>query len=84
MVICDANTLLIPPTLKIGAMASPYKPFRIPSSDAVAIALTALPPAPKTPTTANCEAPEKVSSESAQLCATVKPFATAAAPKATP
>jgi hypothetical protein len=37
-----------------------------------------------TPTTANCDAPEKVSSESKQLCRTENPFATAAAPKATP
>jgi hypothetical protein len=34
--------------------------------------------------TANCDAPEKVSKESKQLCRTENPLATAAAPKATP
>ena len=34
-------------------MRSPYKPFRIPSNDAVAIPESALPPDPITPTTAN-------------------------------
>jgi hypothetical protein len=65
-------------------MRTPYKPFRIPNSEAVAIPLIALPPDPMTPITANCEAPEKVRSESKQLCKTVNPFATAAAPNATP
>ena len=65
-------------------MITPYKPLRIPSSEAVAIPLKAVPPAPNTPTTANWDAPEKVSNESKQLCRTVKPLATAAAPKATP
>ena len=45
-------------------MITPYKAFRTPSNDAVAIALMADPPAPITPMTANCDAPENVSSES--------------------
>jgi hypothetical protein len=65
-------------------MITPYKPFRTPSSDAVAIALTGFPPAPRTPTAANCEAPEKVKREIKQLCRTENPLATEAAPKATP
>jgi hypothetical protein len=65
-------------------MSTPYKPFRLPSNEAVAIALSALPPDPITPITANCEAPEKVKRESKQLCKTLNPFATAAAPNATP
>jgi len=65
-------------------MSTPYKPFRIPNNEAVAIPLIALPPAPITPITANCEAPEKVSNESKQLCRTLKPLATDAAPNATP
>jgi hypothetical protein len=65
-------------------MRTPYKPFRNPNNEAVAIPLIALPPAPITPITANCEAPEKVRSESKQLCTTLNPLATAAAPKATP
>ena len=65
-------------------MITPYSPLRTPSREAVAIALIGFPPAPITPTTANCEAPEKVRSESRQLCRTLNPFATAAAPKATP
>ena len=48
-------------------MITPYRAFRTPKSDAVAIALIADPPAPMTPMTANCEAPENVSSESKQL-----------------
>jgi len=63
---------------------TPYSAFLIPSKEAVAIPLSADPPAPTTPMTANCDAPEKVSNEIKQLCKTVKPFATAAAPKATP
>ena len=73
-----------PVTFNLGAMITPYKPFRTPRSEAVAIPLNALPPAPKTPMTANCEAPEKVSSDSKQLCSTENPLATAAAPKAVP
>jgi len=46
---------------------TPYKALRTPSNDAVAIPLIADPPAPRTPITANCEAPEKVSNESKQL-----------------
>jgi hypothetical protein len=65
-------------------MMTPYSAFLIPSKEAVAIPLIADPPAPTTPMTANCDAPEKVSNESKQLCKTVKPLATAAAPNATP
>ena len=36
-----------------------------------------LPPAPSTPTTANCVAPVKTSSDIAQVCATLSPAATA-------
>ncbi|CAB4532792.1 unannotated protein [freshwater metagenome] len=57
---------LKPLTFNRGAMMTPYKPLRTPRSDAVAIPLKALPPAPNTPTTANCEAPEKVSSDNKQ------------------
>jgi hypothetical protein len=42
------------------------------------------PPAPTTPMTANCDAPENVSSDKRQAWITEKPLATAAAPKATP
>jgi len=56
----------------------------VPSSEAVAVALNAVPPEPITPTSANCEAPEKVRSEMRQLCRTEKPAATLAAPKAMP
>jgi len=48
------------------------------------MALIELPPAPITPTTANCDAPENVSKDKRQACNTEKPFATAAAPNATP
>ena len=58
--------------------------FLVPKSDAVAIAEIAVPPAPITPETANCEAPENVSSESRQVCRTEKPAAILAAPKAVP
>jgi hypothetical protein len=81
---CAATNRLNPRTLRIGAISTPYKPFRNPNSEAVAIPLIALPPAPITPITANCEAPEKVKRESKQLCKTLNPFATAAAPNATP
>ena len=84
IVICAAITLLKPLTFNRGAMITPYKPFRIPSSEAVAIPLIALPPAPITPTTANWEAPENVRRDKRQLCTTEKPLATAAAPNATP
>ena len=81
---CAANIRRNPFTFKTGAILSPYKVFRTPSKEAVAIALSALPPAPNTPTTANCDAPVKVRSESKQLCKTEKPAATEAAPKAIP
>ncbi len=48
------------------------------------MALIALPPAPITPTTANCDAPENVSKDNRQAWSTENPFATAAAPNATP
>lgn len=50
----------------------------------MAIPDKALPPEPITPTIANCEAPEKVSNESRQVCSTENPAATLAAPKAMP
>jgi hypothetical protein len=65
-------------------MITPYTPFRIPSRDAVAIPLNAPPPAPRTPITANCDAPENVRSDNKHVCRSEKPFATAAAPKAVP
>ena len=74
----------MPRTFKTGAMRNPYKVLRTPSSDAVAIPLSALPPAPRTPTTANCDAPVNVRRESKQDCRTVKPAATEAAPNAMP
>jgi hypothetical protein len=67
-----------------GANRNPYNIFRIPKSEAVVTALTTDPPAPITPTRANCDAPEKVRSEIRQLCKTLKPAATLAAPKANP
>lgn len=48
------------------------------------MAVIGLPPDPITPTTANCEAPENMSKDKRQACSTEKPFATAAAPNATP
>jgi len=75
---------LNPFTFNRGAMITPYKPFRIPSKDAVAIPLIAPPPAPRTPITANCDAPENVRSDNKHVCTSEKPFATAAAPKAVP
>ncbi len=48
------------------------------------MALKAEPPAPITPTTANCDAPEKRSRESKQVCKTENPEAIEAAPKAAP
>jgi len=73
-----------PCSLRIGARRSPYRPFRVPSRVEVAIALIGVPPAAITPTTANCEAPEKSRSESRQVCRTEKFAATAAAPNALP
>jgi len=79
-----ATNLFNPRTLSMGAISTPYKPFRIPSNEAVVMPLIAPPPAPITPITANCDAPEKVKRESKQLCRTLNPLATAAAPNATP
>ena len=73
-----------PRTLRMGAIRNPYKPLRIPRSDAVAIPERALPPAPITPTTANCDAPENVRSESAHVCRIENPAAIPAAPNAIP
>jgi hypothetical protein len=56
-------------------MITPYTPFRIPSRDAVAIPLNAPPPAPRTPITANCDAPENVRSDNKHVCRSEKPFA---------
>ena len=75
---------LNPFTFNLGAIITPYTPFRIPSRDAVAIPLNAPPPAPRTPITANCDAPENVRSDNKHVCRSEKPFATAAAPKAVP
>ena len=77
-------TLFTPRTLRIGAIRNPYKPFRIPRRDAVAIPEIALPPAPITPTIANCDAPEKVNSESRQVWRSENPAAILAAPNAVP
>jgi len=76
--------LLIPVTFKIGASCKPYNAFLNPSKVAVAIALSAEPPAPIIPTTANCDAPEKSSKDKRQVCKTEKPAVTPAAPKAAP
>ena len=84
MVICAANIRRNPFTFKTGAILRPYKVFRTPNKDAVAIPVSALPPAPNTPTTANCDAPEKVRSERRQVCRIENPAATPAAPKAVP
>jgi hypothetical protein len=65
-------------------MMTPYKALRTPKRDAVAIPLIAEPPAPMTPMTANCDAPENVRSDRRQLWRTENPLATDAAPKATP
>ena len=65
-------------------MRNPYSPLRNPRRVAVAIALIALPPAPITPITANCDAPEKVKRESKLVCTTENPAAMLAAPKAAP
>ena len=58
--------------------------LRKPIREAVAIPAIAVPPAPSTPITANCEAPVKVKRLSKQACSTENPEATAAAPKAVP
>ncbi|CAB5036161.1 unannotated protein [freshwater metagenome] len=47
-------------------------------------ALSALPPAPRTPTTANCDAPVKANRDKTQACSTERSASTAAAPKAIP
>ena len=48
------------------------------------MAASALPPAPRTPTSANCEAPVNISSDIVDACQTFSPAATAAAPNAAP
>ena len=53
IVTCAAINLLYPRTLRIGAISTPYKPFRIPNNEAVVMPLIAPPPAPITPITAN-------------------------------
>lgn len=84
MVMWAANIRLIPLTLIIGAIRSPYSPLRKPRRVAVAIPDRALPPDPITPTSANWDAPEKVSRESRHVCKIENPAATPAAPKAMP
>ena len=42
------------------------------------------PPAPRTPTSANCDAPVNIASERKHACAAENPDVTAAAPKASP
>ncbi len=58
--------------------------LRVPSSSALATAATALPPAPSTPTSANCDAPVNSSSDSTQACSVDSPAVTAAAPNDSP
>ena len=67
-----------------GAIATPYSALRAPSSPAVAAAATPVPPAPMTPTKANCDPPVNISRLSAQACHTLSPAATASAPNDTP
>ena len=56
----------------------------MPRRVAVATAASPVPPAPITPTKANCEPPVNMSSERAQVCQTDRPAATPRAPKDTP
>jgi hypothetical protein len=58
--------------------------LRVPSSNALPTAASALPPAPRTPTSANWEAPVNMSNERVEACQTSSPAETAAAPKAAP
>jgi len=55
--------------------------LREPSSAAVAAPAHTLPPAPTTPTSANCEAPVNIKIESAQVWTSVSPAAVEMAPK---
>ena len=62
----------------------PYTPLRSPSRVAAPSAAAPLPPPATTPMKANCEPPVNISRLSAMACPTVRPAATASAPKDTP
>ena len=58
--------------------------LRVPSRSAVAAPDSGAPPAATTPTSANWLAPVNISSDSTQVCATLRPDDTATAPNPTP
>ena len=58
--------------------------LRVPSISAVAAPDIGVPPEATTPTSANCDAPEKMSTLKAHVCKTVNPDVTAIAPKEKP
>ena len=58
--------------------------LRVPSMRAVAAPESGAPPAATTPTSANWLAPVNISSDSAHVCAMLRPDATDTAPKPTP
>jgi hypothetical protein len=58
--------------------------LRVPSSSAVAAPDSGAPALAITPTSANCEAPVNISSDSRQVCHTSRPAPTDTAPNETP
>ena len=66
------------------ASRTAYSVLREPRRSALAIPAGTEPPAPSTPTSANCEAPVNASSDSAQVCRTESPAVTLTAPNPRP
>ena len=77
---CAAPTRRSPLTRRSGASRTPYSAFLVPRSTAVATPALAAPPVPTTPTSANCDAPVNIASESVQVWAIEKPAAVEIAP----
>src|SRR5207248_10037064 len=78
---CAAARRRRPPTFNSEERRTPYRALRDPSSAAVAAPAHTLPPAPRTPTRANCDAPVNMRTERVHVCSSERPAAVEMAPK---
>src|SRR2546429_9228819 len=77
---CEPRARLQPRMLSIVERRTPYRVLRDPSNAAATAPAQMLPPAPTTPTNANCDAPVNMRSDSAPAWRQDSPAAVAMAP----
>src|SRR6266550_2974809 len=77
---CEPRARLQPRTFSMVERRTPYRVLRDPSNAAATAPAQMLPPAPTTPTSANCDAPVNMRSDSAPVWRTDSPAAVAIAP----